>query len=159
MDHIAIMKKSWGLVPKVLTGEKTIESRWYKNRVAPWDKIKKGDTVYFKDSGEPVTLKTSVSGILQFSGLTPEKVKRILLKYGARDGLRTDELDKYYQLFRDKNYCLLIFLENPQKVKPFKINKAGYGAMSAWITVDDIKKLKEENRRRIQGEIQKADRS
>jgi len=42
MQYIAIMKKSWGLLPKILTGEKKIESRWYNNRYSPWDKIKKG---------------------------------------------------------------------------------------------------------------------
>lgn len=141
MDHVAIMKKSWGLLPKILTGEKSVESRWYKNRTVPWNKIKRGDNVYFKNSGEPVTLKTSVSEVLQLSELTPEKVKKILFKYRVQDGLKADELDKYYQLFRDKNYCLLVFLKNPKKVKPFKIDKAGYGTMSAWITVDNIKKL------------------
>ena len=25
MDHVAIMQKSWGLLPKILSGEKTIE--------------------------------------------------------------------------------------------------------------------------------------
>ena len=54
MDHVAIMNKSWGLIPKILSGSKTIESRWYKTKRTPWDKIAKGDTVYFKNSGEQV---------------------------------------------------------------------------------------------------------
>lgn len=32
MEHVAIMKKSWGLTRKILSGEKTIESRWYRFR-------------------------------------------------------------------------------------------------------------------------------
>lgn len=67
MDHVAIMRKSWGLTQKILTGEKKIESRWYNVRYAPWDKIEKGDMVYFKDSGTPVTLRTRVQKVLQFS--------------------------------------------------------------------------------------------
>jgi len=31
MQHIAIMKKSWRLTEKILAGEKTLETRWYKN--------------------------------------------------------------------------------------------------------------------------------
>jgi len=42
MDHVAIMKRSWGLIPKILSGEKTIESRWYKKRIPPWNRISKG---------------------------------------------------------------------------------------------------------------------
>lgn len=52
MHHVAIMKPSWKLIPKILSGEKTIESRWYQTRRAPWNGIAAGDVVYFKDSGE-----------------------------------------------------------------------------------------------------------
>jgi len=140
--HLAIMRKSWGLLPKILTKEKIIESRWYKNKYAPWDKISKGDVVYFKNSGEPVTIRTKVSKVLQFSNLNPKKVKEILNKYGVKDGLGIDKIDKYYQMFKDKNYCLLIFLSDSKKIKPFEIDKSGYGMMSAWITVDDIESIK-----------------
>lgn len=142
MHHLAIMRKSWGLLPKILTGKKTIESRWYKNKYTPWDKIKKGDAVYFKNSGEPVTIKTEVVKVLQYSDLTPQKVRDILNKYGTGDGLGIDEIDKYHQMFKDKKYCLLVFLKSPQKIKPFDINKIGFGAMAAWISVNDINKLK-----------------
>jgi ASC-1-like (ASCH) protein len=143
MDHLAIMRKSWGLLPKILNGEKTIESRWYRNKYSPWDKIKKGDTVYFKNSGgEPVTVKAEVLDVLQFSNLTPKKVKEILNEYGARDGLGKKEIDNYYEKFKDKNYCLLIFIKNPEKIEPFEVDKKGFGAMSAWITIDNIKMIR-----------------
>lgn len=142
MHHIAIMRKSWGLLPKILTGEKIIESRWYKNRYSPWDRIKKGDIVYFKDSGEPVTIKAEVSKVIQYPNLTPAKIKWILQKYGVKDGLGIDELGKYYQRFKDRKYCLLIFLENSQRIKPFDINKTGYGNMAAWIVVDGINRIR-----------------
>ena len=141
-DHVAIMKKSWGLVPKILTGEKTIESRWYKNKSAPWDKIHKGDIVFFKNSGEPVTAKATVSKILQFQNLSPSKVKELLEKYGRKDGLGIDDIPKFYQLFKDKKYSILVFLQNPKKIKPFNINKKGYGLISAWICVDDMERIK-----------------
>ena len=93
MDHVAIMKKSWGLIQKILTSQKKIESRWYISRVAPWDKIKAGETVYFKDSGEPVTIKTQVDKVIQFSNLIPEKVKEILDEYGGADGINVNNLE------------------------------------------------------------------
>ena len=139
MHHVAIMKKSWGLTQKILSGEKKIDSRWYTSRVAPWDRIKPGDMVYFKDSGEPVTMKAEVSKVLQFSDLTPEKVKSILDEYGKDDGINHEDIPKYFEMYRDKNYCILIFLKNPHLVRPFHINKKGFGVMSAWITIEDIK--------------------
>jgi hypothetical protein len=92
MEHIAIMKKSWGLTQKILTGEKSIESRWYKTRCVPWGKIKAREFVYFKDSGEPVTIRAEVEKVMQFSGLNPGKVREILEKYGKADGLEPDRI-------------------------------------------------------------------
>lgn len=138
MIHIAIMKKSWGMLPKILSGEKTIESRWYKTKRAPWGKIAIGDTVYFKNSGEPVTVKARVVRVLQFADLTPIRIIGVLREFGERDGIPKDKTSYFAELFRDKKYCLLIFLKNPQKVKPFEISKKGFGAMAAWISVNSI---------------------
>lgn len=166
MEHIAIMKKSWHLLPKILTGEKTIESRWYKTRSEAWGKVKAGDTIYFKDSGEPVNLKAGVVKVLEFENLTPQKVKKVLKRYGekpnklgfspvlrkqkfslsGRAGLRINRddvsLEHFYQLVKNKKYCVLIFLKNPRKVKLFNIDKKGFGAPRAWLTVKDINHIK-----------------
>src|SRR3989338_633771 len=142
MDHVAIMKKSWGLTQKILSGQKKIESRWYKSKCAPWGKIGKGDVVYFKDSGEPVSIKAEVEKVISFSDLIPEKVSWILDEYGNDDGIEKDKVKDFFELFKNKNYCLLIFLKNPKKIKPFEINKAGFGMMSAWLTIGNIDRIK-----------------
>jgi hypothetical protein len=142
MEHVAIMKKSWGLTQKILSGQKKTESRWYKIKYTPWDRIKSGEVVYFKDSGKPVTIKTEVDKAIQFSDLTPEKVKEILYQYGQADGLGINKIPEFFEMFKDKKYCMLIFLKNPQKIQPFEIDKSGFGAMSAWISVDDVNRIK-----------------
>ena len=142
MDHPAIMKKSWGLLPKILSGAKSIESRWYINKSAPWGKIVAGDMVYFKNSGHPVTVKAKVFKVLQFSALTPQRVGDLLRKYGQKDGLLPSQIPQFHQLFKNKRYCLLIFLKNPRPIPPFNISKSGFGAMSAWISVTDINQIK-----------------
>lgn len=139
------MKKSWHLLEKILSGEKTAESRWYKSKRSPWGVIHAGDILWFKDSGEPVTAKARVVRVLQFDNLSPEKTNRILKKYGRQDlGIAdyqnlSNELKEY---FKNKKYCLIIFFDQVKKVKPFKIDKTGFGAMSAWVSVNDIKKIK-----------------
>jgi len=136
------MKKSWRLTEKILSGQKTIESRWYANRSVPWDKIAAGDTVYFKNSGEPVTIKATVGKVLQFSELTPKIVQELLYKYGHDDGLEQSEIPRFFQIFKDKKYGILIFLKDVSSVAPFEINKRGFGAMAAWISVDRVSTLK-----------------
>lgn len=142
MDHVAIMKKSWGLIPKILSGGKIIESRWYMHKAAPWGKINKGEMVYFKNSGEKISLRVKVKRVMQFDHLNSVKVREILNEYGRQVGIAKSEEDKYYDLFKEKKYCLLIFLENPEIIEPFEINKTGFGAMAAWMCVKDIEEVK-----------------
>ncbi|MEI6886981.1 MAG: hypothetical protein WCK31_01960 [bacterium] len=140
MNHVAIMAKKSGFIEKILNGTKTIESRWYKHRVKPWDSIEKGEKVYFKYQGSKVIASANVSKVLQFSDLTEYKSKEILNEYGAGIGLF---LDDYESWCKDKNYCVLIFLENPLEIsEPFQINKKGFGSASAWLSVDDIQKIR-----------------
>ncbi len=141
MDHVAIMKKDWGLLPKILSGEKTIESRWYKTKREAFGKVKAGNVFYFKDSGEPVSLKAKVKKVLEFENLTPQKVKEILYQYGQADGLDIDKIPGFFGIFKNKKYCMLIFLKNPRKVKPFNIDKKGFGAPRAWLSVNNIRQV------------------
>ena len=144
MDHVAIMKKSWGLIPKILNGQKKIESRWFKTKHLPWNKVQEGDVVYFKNSGEPIKTRATIGKVIQLSDLTPEKVKDVLERYAKDDGFGIEDIPRFSNLFRDKKYCILIFLGNPERIKPFEIDKTGFGAMAAWITVDNINKIKKE---------------
>ena len=142
MEHIAIMKKSWGLTDKILNGQKKIESRWYSVKCKPWDRIKEGEVVYFKDSGEPIRIKAEVDKVMQYADLTPKKIKEILDKYGKDDGIENEKIPEFFERFQNKKYCMLIFLKKPVAITPLDIDKTGFGMMSAWITIDDVRKIK-----------------
>lgn len=105
-------------------------------------KIIPGDIVYFKDSGEPVTLRAIAADVLQFDNLTPARVNALLQQYGNQHGLTSADIPHYYELFKNKRYCMLIFLKGVEAVTPFHINKRGYGAMAAWLMTSDINKIK-----------------
>ena len=142
MEHVAIMKKSWGLLPKLVSGQKTIESRWLVNQSGPWGKVREGETIYFKDAGEPVTVKATVSHVLELDNLGPGRVREILDFYGEDDGISDTEIPQYEALFSDKQYCVLIFMENIQTIEPFHIDKQGFGAQTAWISVPSVHQIK-----------------
>lgn len=136
MEHLAILKGKW--LSKILSGKKTIESRWYKSKKAPFGMIKKGEVVYLKGCGKPVTAKATVQNALFFGSLDEEKTKKILRDYGENIGAKEEDC----KLFAGKSFCTLIFLENVKMVKPFFIDKKGYGNMAAWITTKNVEKLK-----------------
>lgn len=125
MDHVAIMKKSLGFLPKIVSGEKTIETRFYNSKRTPWNKIQAGDRVFFKNTGESVTVTATVSKVL----FNPKD----LIAYQPETCLTT---------FPSKKYAILIFLKDIKQIKPFAITKKGFGAMASWITVPDIVKIR-----------------
>ena len=141
MVHIAIMKKSWGLTQKILSGEKTIETRWYKHKSKPWDCINKEETIYFKDSGEPVTAKATISKIEQFENLDSRKRNNLLKKYSQKDLGTTRITNEIAEYVDNKKYAIIIHLKNPKAIKPFNIDKTDFGMMSAWLCVDDLSEI------------------
>lgn len=130
------------MIEKILTGKKTIESRWYGRKCDPWDNVHEGDTIYFKNASEPIAATSKVKKVIQFDDLTPSEVEQIIEEYYKDLGIGDDQITEYYEHFKNKKYCILIFLDSAKKIKPFRINKSGFGNMCAWLTVDDIEKIK-----------------
>lgn len=140
MHHVAIMNKSWQLIPKILSGEKTIESRWYQTRRVPWNKIQDGDRVYFKNSSEAITAEAQVTKVLQFELNNKQDIQNILDKYGKKICLVNTNIDAWDKL---PKYCILIFLSKPKQItKPFQIDKTGFGSATAWLTLININTIK-----------------
>ena len=123
---------------KIISGEKTVESRWYKFKKTPYKNIEAGDTVYFKESGDPVTVRSRVRSVLFFDSLSEEGIEGIIGEYGDAIGVDSS----YGAEVVGKKYCTLVFLEDVREISPFEIDKTGYGIMSAWITVPSIDKIK-----------------
>ncbi len=148
-DHVAILRKSNikskdNLLGDILAGTKTIESRWYVNKVAPWGKVFAGDTVYFKESGQPVTASALVSKVLQFEDLNRQAILEIIDAYGTQIAPNTsrEEFISWTSTKPKIKYCILVFLKDVKKLQPFQINKKGFGISSAWLAVGDIEKVK-----------------
>lgn len=142
MDHIAIMQKSWGFTEKIAAGQKTIESRWYKVKYTPWGRISPGDCIYFKNSGEPITIQATISRVINVSDLTPEKVHTILEDYRKELGLYEPDIQRFFEMFKYKRYCILMYLKDAHHIQPIEINKQGFGTRSSWISVENIAKMK-----------------
>ncbi len=128
MEHIAIMRQPF--YDMVLSGEKTIESRWSMNKSAPFNRIKKGDVIYFKKTGCPITAVAEAAEV-RFYNLTPSIVEEIAKKYGKQIG--TDKFKDYESCF-SKKYLTLIWLKNVRQIAPIEVPKS-YGA--GWIILGD----------------------
>lgn len=139
MDHVAIMTPSWKLIPKILSGEKSIESRWYQTRRAPWNAASIGDRIFFKDSGKLITAQATVSRVWQFEIASVQDAKRIVNEFGRRIAIVNPNVSTWGKL---PKYCVLVELRDPKSIVPFNINKAGFGSGAAWIAVDSIDRIR-----------------
>jgi len=129
------MNKSWKLIPKILSGEKSIESRWYQTRRTPWNRASFGDVIFFKNSGEPVTAKATVSEVIQFEFLGDEEIRGVINDYGKEICLVETDFKKWGKIPR---YCVLMRLKDPELIKSFEVSKEGFGTGAAWMTVERI---------------------
>ena len=135
MEHLAILSKEGNLLSKILSGEKTIESRWYKFKKPPFNTLKEGDMIYFKESGSQVSARARVKEIITHENLSPKKVNALLSEYASPLCIDSSYFDK----IKDKKFCILIFLHNVEKISPFPVNRC-YG--TAWISINSIDELK-----------------
>ena len=136
VNHIVFLKTKY--FKKIINKEKTIESRWYKYKKPPFQQISINDILYLKESGRPVSAKAKVSKVLFFANLNPKKIKQLLKKYGKNIGVEMS----FFNDIKDKKFCILVFFKNLRNIKPFEINKSGYGNRVAWIVIDNISKIR-----------------
>ena len=119
MVHVAIMDKE--TINKILNGSKTIESRFSKNKITPYQKVSIGDTIYLKETGKDIIATFLVDRVVYFDNITPDIMKVIREKYGKF----INASDDYWNLKNDTNYGTLIYIKNPISIKPIKFNKKG----------------------------------
>ena len=112
----------------VLSGRKTIESRFARVRCPPFGKVRTGDRLLLKQAAGPVRGEATAGKVLSFEGLTPVKVKELFRKY---PGIRAGK--EFMNAKNDSKYATLIFLENMKKVEPYAIKKRD---RRPWVILD-----------------------
>lgn len=129
MEHLAIMDKN--TIEKILNGTKTIETRFSKNRITPYNKVKKDELVYLKESGGDILAVFKIGKVLFFKDLTGDKILEIKNKYNKF----INAPDSYFAYKKDCEYGTLIFITNPKPITPITIFKKN---RLAFLTVNSI---------------------
>lgn len=109
----------------MLDGKKTIESRFSKKKILPYEKISDKTIVIVKASSGGVVAYFTIKKVMFFD-LTIMKIEEIRKLYNKE--LCVD--NSFWDLKKDSNYATLIFIDELFKVSPFKINKKG---MNTWL--------------------------
>lgn len=111
----------------VIDGRKTIESRFAKNRCAPYGRIGEGDFVFLKRSAGPVIGVAKV-GTPEFHRLDESILDEIRELHAA--ALYAED-DAFWADRKNKNYATLIPIEHATPFDPFPIRKKD---RRGWVT-------------------------
>lgn len=130
MKHLAIFKGNGG--EKILTGEKTIESRFSRRKSPPFGAISSGDLVYIKPTGKEIIGEFRVQKVLFFDGIEDADIKDIKERYGK--GLAIDDID-YWKGKSGSKYGTLIFIGDSARylTSPIKIPKKD---LRGWVVLE-----------------------
>lgn len=133
MDKIKSKKVHLGIFGEpyltyILEGKKTIESRFSKNKIAPYNQITKEDIIIVKKSSGNVEGYFTIKEVLFFD-LNMVSTEEIKSKYNKQ--LCVDE--EFWLNKKNSNYATLIIIDKLIKLKSFHIDKKG---MQAWIKLN-----------------------
>lgn len=131
--HLAVFSKVGAKL--VLEGKKTVETRFSKNKIAPFGKVFTGDIVYVKPVGGEIAGQFKVTKVLSFDGLEKEDWEFIKTHYGKRLSLGVDEDKLFFSEHKNANFGTVIFMDEVERfiTSPVKISKKDH---RGWVVLD-----------------------
>lgn len=123
--HLALMVEPY--LSLILSGKKTIESRFSTKRIIPYNKISSGDIVVLKKSGGSLVAVFEVETVV-FKQIKSENDFEIIRKdYGKELCLE----DEFWIRKKDAKYVTLLRISHLQAISPIVVNKAN---RQSWLT-------------------------
>jgi len=118
--HLAVFSEPY--LSLILSGIKTIESRFSINKVIPYRRIFPNDIVLIKKSGSDIIGLFTVQDTIFFDHLTESKIEKINSVYGRELSWSIDPT--FLSTKNDSNFLTLIKIDNVVKLNPITTDKA-----------------------------------
>lgn len=133
--HLAIFSPS--VIEALFNGIKTIESRFSKNKTAPYLQVSVGDVVYIKPSGEDIIGQFMVKKVLFLEGYTKQDFDELITAHWSKIGWgNKKEEDRFIKEKREESrYVTLLWIDQVEKfiTPPVRIRKSDN---RAWVVLD-----------------------
>ena len=128
-EHVAIVDTR--TASALIRGTKRIETRFYRQRRAPFGRIAGGDNVHFKISGVCIIGTARVTNVREFTDLSPAAMDRLQTRY-RRTVLAPG---RYWKARRNSRYGVLIWLEPLHEPAGEVVVPRQYGG--GWVVLRD----------------------
>lgn len=125
--HLGIFSEPY--LTFMLDGKKTIESRFSKNKILPYQQIDKEDIVIVKKSSGKVVAYFTIKKVMFFD-LAQISIEEIKSNYQKELCVGED----FWTSKKDSRYATLIWIDKIVLLKPFSISKKG---MQTWIKLEN----------------------
>lgn len=125
MEHIAILSHR-SVLEKILSGQKTIESRFSRLKSLPYGQVQSQDIVYFKLSGGLILGKAVIAKVEEHDNLTPARITELARRYEKELAISEDFLARKLE----SKYASLLFLEQVEECEPWQYKQDG---RAGWI--------------------------
>lgn len=115
--HLAILVEPY--LQFILDGKKTVESRFSKNRIAPYCHIERNDIILLKKTGGPIVGVCQASDVW-FYRLDPSSWEEIRNDFSE---MLCAQDQNFWSQRQGASYATLIRLKNVKKISPFNFSK------------------------------------
>ncbi len=133
MVHLVYCDNKEKVLPKILSGEKTMIVRGAAGRKIPHSRVFKGETLYFMEKGSmKISAKAKVAGVQNFVRLTDVETDSVL----AENQEKLQLTDKQKVRWHKKCLCLVEFSKAEEIVPPLDFERQSN--MDDWLILDKI---------------------
>jgi hypothetical protein len=131
--HLAIFNEPF--LSAVLTGNKTIESRFTTKNIQPFGKVYSGDIILVKESGGKVLGFFIAKNVNYWHRSINNTLFSLKHKYDK--GICSNLVNDFWETKRNCKYGTLISIDKFEKINPFSTEK---NDRSGWVVIKESKK-------------------
>lgn len=119
------------VIEAILSGKKTIETRFSKAKIAPFGQVAVGDLVYMKPPGEEIIGQFRVKKVFCYKGFDLSDLSSLSNLY--KKEIAAEE--EYWEKKKDSKFATLIFIGESERfiTSPIRIKKSD---MRGWVVLE-----------------------
>lgn len=132
--HLAILTKEG--IQRILSGQKTVETRFSRHKIPPFNAVHTGDIVYIKEAGKDIIGQFTVKSVISFEALEEKDWQFIKSSYKEQLSLGSEDLDsKFFQTHQAANFGTIIFISKVEQLitSPITFKKSD---RRAWVVLE-----------------------